>query len=745
MYNNRNIIIGLFFIATFSFQSFFCYGQSHWIKITDGNRLTPDDLICDRNGLGYIGSEGNTYIFEFDLTDQNQNYIKLLTPFRPYISFYYPKSFMLDFDNRLMLRIQDQFLFRLNNNRKFDHVGQTDSIKSIFVSGFEKFNKVGDLFKNNIDGILKFSKHWENNITDTLVFIANNDERIHEFFPFTESVNYTMVDGGSKGVKVYKYNSKDKSKREIISLVNIGIELRKAIVSEKGHVFLPTNTGLLHYWDDGNHVEVCVLDSTIDYRKWITDLRWSLKGEFIIAQLGKSYYFSYDTGKTWLFPDYFNRNFPIQFETDKIFALDSVTAIAMMKDECLNKSAFILQANGNEGWKEFHLGQSYWDLSDLFKLNDGTLHASDENCKRIRSKDNGRSWEAFKHDSVQIRILGHDFDNRLFYWNRNEDSLFLSMDGGENWDLSINTEGSILKLITLENDQVLLISLESVDQKPTNLNYYLSKDKGSLFEKFQTIPYIINKPNLISYDISHNSQNRLYTDADDSGLFYSDDLGVSWIELDKFSKWNIRVLVFDEFNQCYISGYDGDKRENGVYQTSDFVNLKRIYPAQLDLRNLGNGQLVGFASLEGVLITRDYGESWENITKDLPLNDSLKVNIYNDFYIDFQGFAYLSYHYDGIYKSYEPIVSTENLGDKDQTFSTYPNPAKDALILNFADGINLPGRIEIVNILGQSVKTIEVNDLHEVIKLNDITEGIYSVIFISNEKRIGVNKLVIAK
>jgi len=745
-YIRKKISINLILLTIFTIHLFSVFSQSHWIKISEENNLIPDDLICDQNGLCYIGIEGNTNIFEFNLLDQNQNFLELVTPFRPYISFYYPKSFMHDFDDRLMLRILDQYLFRLNNNNKFDHVGQTDSIKRIFVTGYEKFNKQGELFQNYLTGILKFNKNWERAGVDNQIFIPEQDELIHDFFPFSDSINYVIVAGGNNGVFVYKYDSKKKSKLKIISLFNIGVELKKAIVSEKGHIFLPTNKGLLHYWDDGNQVEVCVLDTNINYRQWITDLRWSLKGDFVIAQIDKSYYFSYDTGKSWILPDKFNQNFPSQFQSYKLFAFDSINAIVMMKDECLHNKSYILHGDKNEGWKDFNLGQSFWNFNGLFKLRDGTIHASEENCRRLISKDEGKSWQALKHDSIQIRILGHDFDDRLFYWSGGDSNLFLSTDGGEHWDHSYQTEGAILKLVTLKEDQVLLVSLESINQRPTNLNYYLSKDKGSRFEKLQTIPYIINnKTNPISFDVTHNMQNRLYTDANETGLFYSDDLGINWVELEKFKKWRIRNIVFDDVNQCYISGYDEVNREFGVYQTINFDSLKRIYPAQLGIRYLGNGQLVAYGSTEGVFVTNDYGESWEDITKDLPLNDSLKVNVINDFYIDHKGYAYLSYYYDGLYKSFEPIVSTENLKDKNQIFFTYPNPAIDALSLNFTDEIKLPGRIEIINMLGQIVRSVDIRNHQEIIKLNEMTSGVYSVLLISNEKRIASNKLVIAK
>ncbi|MBK7811759.1 MAG: T9SS type A sorting domain-containing protein [Saprospiraceae bacterium] len=720
----------LLILIMFALQITSLYGQSHWTKISDGKKLIPDDLICDQNGLCYVGSAENPNIFEFDLTDPDQNFQELVFPFKPYISFYYPKSFMHDNDGRLMLRILDRYLFRLNANEKFDHVGLTDSIKRIYVTGYEKFNKQGELFQNYLTGILKFSKDWDRAGVEYQIFAVGQDEIIRSFFPFTDSINYAMVDKGINGASVFKYNSKDKSKREIISLTNIALRLDKSIVSENGHVFLPSIKGLLHYWEDGNQVEVCVLDSSIDYRRWITDLRWSLKGDFILAQLDKSYYFSYDTGRTWIRPYYFNQHFPSQFETNKLFALDSVTAVALMKDECLHNSNYILQAKGNEGWKELHLGQSFWDLNGIFKLKDGTIHASDENCRRVSSKDDGKSWQNFKHDSNQIKILGHAFDDRLFYWDGGDDNLFLSTDGGEHWDHSIETDGSILKLVTLNEDKVLLVSANIVNNSPTNLNYYLSTDKGSHFEKFNSIPYSYNNP--ISLDITHNQQNRLYTDANEKGLFYSDDLGVNWVELEKFRKWRIGSMVFDENNQCFISAYDGDKKEYGVYQTHDFVNLKRIFPTQLGIRYLGNGQLVAYGSTEGVLITRDYGVTWEDITKDLPLNDSLKVNVINDFYIDHEGFAYISYYYDGLYKSYEPIVSTKEIGDKDQVFSIYPNPTKDYLSLKLSDQINLPARIIIVNMLGQTVKTVQINNREEIIKLTELASGIYSVGLITN-------------
>jgi len=79
-------------------------------------------------------------------------------------------------------------------------------------------------------------------------------------------------------------------------------------------------------------------------------------------------------------------------------------------------------------------------------------------------------------------------------------------------------------------------------------------------------------------------------------------------------------------------------------------------------------------------------------------------------------------------------------------FNVYPNPTSDYMMLNFTSKSNSDGRVEILNLAGQLVKTydaIKVLNGLNVIQVNDLNlnQGVYIVNLIQDGKNLGNSKL----
>ena len=72
--------------------------------------------------------------------------------------------------------------------------------------------------------------------------------------------------------------------------------------------------------------------------------------------------------------------------------------------------------------------------------------------------------------------------------------------------------------------------------------------------------------------------------------------------------------------------------------------------------------------------------------------------------------------------TFSKTISLENAKNREGV-KIYPNPANDVLIINNAEGKS----VEIINILGQTIKSISPNNNQFSITINELKSGIYFI------------------
>jgi PKD repeat protein len=86
-------------------------------------------------------------------------------------------------------------------------------------------------------------------------------------------------------------------------------------------------------------------------------------------------------------------------------------------------------------------------------------------------------------------------------------------------------------------------------------------------------------------------------------------------------------------------------------------------------------------------------------------------------------------------------VTTDDVGFEKESFDfgMYPNPANTEVSIS---GLTIGSRIEVINILGETIITINVNQEKEKINLNDLSNGTY-FIRLSGESNQLTKKLIV--
>ena len=75
------------------------------------------------------------------------------------------------------------------------------------------------------------------------------------------------------------------------------------------------------------------------------------------------------------------------------------------------------------------------------------------------------------------------------------------------------------------------------------------------------------------------------------------------------------------------------------------------------------------------------------------------------------------------------------------TFSIYPNPATDVLNVNANSNIQ---SVEIMNIMGQAIQTINVNDMNTQINTSSLSNGVY-MLRVTTENGVINQKFTVAR
>lgn len=364
-------------------------------------------------------------------------------------------------------------------------------------------------------------------------------------------------------------------------------------------------------------------------------------------------------------------------------------------------------------WKPIGLAGTFIGL--ITQDNNGRLYAAEwvgMGDSVFFSDNGGEDWNSYGEvsDSFFINISSMIFLNNgdilVSAWEENG-GIFKSTDEGKTWvrkDNGINTNG-ITKLIKSPDD----LYAGTFD------GIYLSINDGESWEKVNTDPDTIDVIDMVRTD---------------TGLLFAIDFNKIYKSTDGGKTWSYVNLGINGFTWLTISE---DKylflgTEGKIYRSDDWGENWVLKKSGISVRGLAvnsSGFIIAATELQGVLLSTDRGESWEQINTGLPN----PPHFINSVYFDKDGYALCSIHNFGIYKSTSAVVSVEK--------EELPSPSSYVLYQNYPNPFNPDTKIKFfipsnVNYESSSVILIIYDALGKKVATlvnRELPAGIYEVSF----------------
>jgi len=246
----------------------------------------------------------------------------------------------------------------------------------------------------------------------------------------------------------------------------------------------------------------------------------------------------------------------------------------------------------------------------------------------IKSFDGGKNWEnKVKIDDTSniglTDILSMEIDpsdTNVVYIGTEKDGLFVTKDGGENWEKLVFPLTKIYGLAVDRNDGRTIYASGVLDKRA---KIYKSTDQGKNWTQIYTEP--VNDSVISSLKISEKDPKLLYSGTSDGMIFKSTNGGQSWRNLTKVSGPVVNI-VFDAANDSAV--YLGVLKGT-IFRTLDGGG-KIEDLGKLDLNKISEGKFFNFNvySIEadpkdsgvlyigtdsGIFKGTDFGAKWKEI------------------------------------------------------------------------------------------------------------------------------------
>jgi len=722
MTNKLLLIIGLLSITKIS-------GQQFWQKINESPYFLTQSMGLDYQGNAYVSLHLHEGVYQFSFNKPVPNVVKMpkISPFRYDPQFGTSILLFLDiFDNVYAIRDAIPYKYK---NEKFVLDSFTSPCNQNLPTAYEdtKMDEMGQLFCA-WGSLYKYPSNW---CLNKLIEILNQDSTgvVFDYFPYDVENNYAITkSNANNNTNVYKFNSLDFSYVKLFEC-DLNVFRKACYISPLGHIFLASPSGLLHYWDDGKKFEYSTVDSTFGPYVRTQGAFGSKNNDALVVKNNLGFYYSADNGLSWTKPVKLNNNFP-EGEIISFEFYDSTKALASVKESCeLYPRVFIIHPD-NDGWEPLDIGESFMEINNIVKDKNSHLFAFINQCQWAVSKDEGRNWERLQLNGKPLKNLVLNDESELLAFEPSRDStiLYKSQDAGKTWSPFHTFEGVLLFVHNLKNNQLMAVT----DHDTTTLRiplyyYYLSNDNG-LSWKLQN-PGL--KP-IAPIGAMVRKQNDKIIAFDRNIVMHSLDQGKNWLLDPDFVRIkNMTRLYYDSDGKAiFFADLDGVK---GIYLTSDFTNFNKISstlpfePSRMEYFGDGKIAVSGNRFPTYVYYSSDYGNSWTDLFKDLPLDYNIRVPFFTDFYMDDLNHLYLSNYHDGVYRTFNPLSSAKDI-QKDHLVSIYPNPTSDQLTVSLNEEYtNFPVRLVMQNMLGQNVLEMELSNSQYNLNLKHLPAGIYAL------------------
>lgn len=388
----------------------------------------------------------------------------------------------------------------------------------------------------------------------------------------------------------------------------------------------------------------------------------------------------------------------------------------------------------------------------------------------------GQNWVPWNPDNISPVKSIYFKNDSIGYITKTNGKLMKTTNGGVNWvEQNINTTNSINE-IKFANDSIgFIVGTNGLIMKTTdngnnwnvlNSNSTASLSRLTVFDKNNVIIYgsdtsilktvnggsewmSVSITNINSVqNIYFTNNNVWYALVNREKIIKTANGGYNWVDIASYnSSYPIYNLFFvDSLYGFYGGGgystyvkktIDGGVTWSNVCISSSPNSYEQIY--SIYFADKSNGIAVGgisnvMTTFASSYITKDGGNTW--VRKQLdgisPFN--------NSYFID--TLSYYAFNSADIYKYQTGIGINEIFNNKNISFITYPNPAKESITLDLS-ALKKENNNDLIiyNAQGLIVYQTKVNNLKQEVDISYFNQGIY-IIKVTNNENILISKFI---
>lgn len=391
-------------------------------------------------------------------------------------------------------------------------------------------------------------------------------------------------------------------------------------------------------------------------------------------------------------------------------------------------------------WEQVYMQMNHFRYA---ATSDGTIYGVTNQTSLFQSTSNGdiSSWDLINGFPVENAYTLFTHQNTVFMlnydWEYDGLGIYASTDGGDTWETrntGLGGDTNIVNMYEMSNDVLMVLTNPS----DFEYNFYRSTDGGNSWTFVQDMEKLCHSMVVVS-------NNEAYLAAG-STHFKSTDNGQSWTEVNQTAPGQIINIMSDDSGANLIAS-----SFNEIMESSDGGDTWTTIPTP-DLPDLTTNNITTFRKLhdetiyiavnnnEGIYYSEDNAQSWTEITSNI---NSTQIHG-TGLFVSPTGYLFASPSNSGIFRSADPVtnstVGLEDVSDELSTFSVYPNPASDHIIIK--SSVESNGEVEITNSLGQIVYAEGTESTNFKVDVSKFKSGVY-LLRIKTSKGIETSKFVV--
>lgn len=358
----------------------------------------------------------------------------------------------------------------------------------------------------------------------------------------------------------------------------------------------------------------------------------------------------------------------------------------------------------------------------------------------LRSKDFGNSWDT---TNIIYECLDISFPtNNIGFVIVKPGSVYKTIDGGDNWNLLINTLD-----FNRPSQDILFINADTgfVSSQDGWATFYRTYDGGTIWNQL-TDTSLISGQQLIGGRSIFFDDSSMYVVC--GGYFLvSSNYGDNWQSYSNDSIYNTNETISANKNNILMAGQGANSQNYGIVSKStdgginwNILGYNDIYMFRdIEMTSSQIGYLVGmyYDSTYAFMKTIDSGLNWYkqawtgNYQYYFGLNAIDCINDSTGFAVGYNGSIFRTTNGGGpLYASIPEVEYESNV-------IMFPNPADDKITIV----ISKKATLEISNINGQIIKTINNDSGETSIDIRDFSSGIY-IVRVMTDKEIVTKKFI---